>query len=789
MSQPEWMQKFKEITGKESGEEGKVVTNPIKVEEPEPEPINVEEEEEDAAALFRAAGGGDPPDDDSDGGNSEDAIDEQSPEDGTLTSGMPSTTTGYSSGMPSTTEGSSGMQSTMAGSSTGIHSSTTVSRDEDLRDSDINSTAAAEAARSSFNPGESFITEEVLVDEDGNEVVVDEDGNEIIEEEGQDETEVEEILVDEDGNEVEPEPEAPKSKSRVVDYSAENYVEEKPKPRGITYKVDLEDQRRILGIGQKKTRKSRFSWCVPLILIALVTAAVLLVVFYVFYGEKPNYGAPTLAPTSTEFQQNANDAAATTVYGPYRNSCPVNTNARQPNFLDQCNCNGSVDILADDIRERWAYYVQTFIPEVYPDWDESIDSCSAKNQALLWLSSGINNGGEISSLLRQQRFLLAVVFFQQGGIKWDRTTNWLSAKDVCTWEGVGCNADNYVDILNLDENNMVGEFSDAPAKLNAIAAYYASNNKLTGTLPSAYFNSTTLVYVDFSINELSGEFPTAISNKTKLFAINVGSNNLEGDFPTEIGQVSGLKIFNIESNGFQGSVPTQLYNLNLTDFLIGGNEFTGTVPGNLPEVPTLTSISLGPNLFEGEIPSNIAWLTNLTKLSLEGIPLTGKLPINYATNLTKLVELSIADTLIGGDIPVQFTTMSNLDVLRLSGNNLRGDIPTEFGFMTNLKSLSLDGNVLTGPIASELGYMSSLEVLELSGNEIYGTIPENFADLVNIQTLTLDNTFMDGRVPDELCDLRDADLTKFVVDCPTLVGDSAVDGIICSVPDCCTKCV
>ena len=100
MSQPEWMQKFKEITGKESGEEGKVVTNPIKVEEPEPEPIQVEEDEEDAAALFRAAGGGDPPDDNSDGGNSEDAVEEQSPEDGTLTSGMPSTTTGYSSGMP-----------------------------------------------------------------------------------------------------------------------------------------------------------------------------------------------------------------------------------------------------------------------------------------------------------------------------------------------------------------------------------------------------------------------------------------------------------------------------------------------------------------------------------------------------------------------------------------------------------------------------------------------------------------------------------------------------------------
>ena len=459
MSQPEWMQKFKEITGKESAEAGKVASNPIRVQEPEPEPEPepiVVEEEEDAAALFRAAGGGDPPDDGSDGGNSEAAVEEQSPEDGTLTSGMPSTNTGYSSGMPSTTE-SSGMQSTMAESSTGIHSSTTVSKDEDLRDSDINSTAAAEIARSSFNPGESFITEEVLVDEDGNEVVVDEDGNEIIEED-REETEVEEVLVDENGNEIEPEPEQPKSTSRVVDYSAENYVEEEPKPRGITYTVDLEDQQRILGIGQKKTRKSRFSWCVPLVLLVVIVAAALLVVYYVFYGEKPNYSAPTMAPTSSQFNQNSNDAAATTVFGPFRNTCSLSD--KQPNFLDQCKCKGSVDILADDIRERWEYYVQTFIPTVYPDWDESIDSCSPKNEALLWLSSGVNNGGEISSLMRQQRYLLAVVFFQQGGIFWARTTNWLSEKDVCTWEGVGCNAENYVDILNLDENKMVGEVSE-----------------------------------------------------------------------------------------------------------------------------------------------------------------------------------------------------------------------------------------------------------------------------------------------------------------------------------------
>ena len=48
---------------------------------------------------------------------------------------------------------------------------------------------------------------------------------------------------------------------------------------------------------------------------------------------------------------------------------------------------------------------------------------------------------------------------------------------------------------------------------------------------------------------------------------------------------------------------------------------------------------------------------------------------------------------------------------------------------------------------------------------------------------------MSGRVPNGVCALRDAELDKLIVDCPTLVGQSQVDGIICSVPDCCTECL
>ena len=520
MSTPEWMKKFQEIGQKGDEEVVSARKNEdiVKVSEsrrtdvpttsaapaPAPTPPGVsaaksESDDEDIAALFYSVGAPKPPrsedeassdeessgeessGDDSDGVNSEDAIDEP-PESQTETSGMPSMTTTTSSGMPSTTTtSSSGMPSTTTASSSAMRSTTTARDIEELGDSwvqnrtsDIDSIAAAEVGRQSFNPGESFITEEVLVDEDGNEILVDEDGNEIaVDETGEaiqegedgDEVEVdengseiheEEILVDENGNEIEPE-QVRDINDEEVEYTPDTYDDVGALPAGTTQLYDIEEQRRILGAG-KKGKTSRLSWCIPLVVFMMILATVLVVLFLVVFDEDRDKFEPQVEGEDPPmYVENPNDAAATTVFDRLRNDCTLD--AVQPNFIDQCNCVGSVETLADDIRDRWAFYAENFVPTMYPEWDEPITSCSAKNQALLWLSSGINNGGEISYELRLQRYLLAVVFFEQGGIKWSRTTNWLSENTVCEWDGVECNSDLFVRILNLDQNNMKGKVS------------------------------------------------------------------------------------------------------------------------------------------------------------------------------------------------------------------------------------------------------------------------------------------------------------------------------------------
>jgi len=570
-------------------------------------------------------------------------------------------------------------------------------------------------------------------------------------------------------------------------------------------KYDIEEQRRTLR-STEKGKRSRMSWLLPILVFLFLASAVLLVVFFIVLSEDRTISAltPTMAPvrtpvlTPTEYpqltQKNSTsqnvDAAATTEFDTVQNSCDFDT-LDQPNVIDQCDCGEErVDILADDIVARWSYLVDDFVPFIYPQWNKSTYSCSSENQALLWLSSGINNGGEINNLHRLQRYILAVVYYEQGGTEWRRSTNWLSEKSVCVWEGVECDENSYIRILNLDQNRLTGQLSDAPTSLNAIEGYFVAKNTLSGSIPKSYFTSDTLRIIDFSENALSGEI-SSLSRGNKLTDINLAVNSLNGPLPKSISNAAVLTILNVESNSFSGILPASLFDLPLTYLAIGGNTFSGTTPVGLSGVSTLTSLSLGPNLFNGEIATSLSKLTKLVQLSMIGIPdLGGRLPASFGISLTNLIELSISETGVEGDIPEQFSLMTNLEILRLNSNSLARNIPSSLGLLTNLRSLHLNDNALSGLIPSEIGLITALQELQLHTNRLAGTIPEEIGNLIDIRTLTFDGNFMDGRTPTKVCDLRAARLNNFIVDCPSFLGESqVVVGIICSIPDCCTECI
>mmetsp|Transcript_24784 Transcript_24784/g.52389 ORF Transcript_24784/g.52389 Transcript_24784/m.52389 type:complete len:1021 (-) Transcript_24784:50-3112(-) len=647
--------------------------------------------------------------------------------------------------------------------------------------------------------GDSFITEEYFVDENGNELFLDENGNEI----------QEEVVVDEEVD-VNDNDLYPKEEDGVV--GAGNEDETQKAATAINNSnmysntlrseqappfYDIEEQKRILGVGRTETR-SRMSWFIPLLACGLIFAAILLVVFFVVLNDdRQNFGTvPTMAPTGavpipldpTASSSSSIDAAATTYFDPVRNSCNF-LRLVQPNVIDQCKCDGSVDILADDIRARWEHLVNEFVPTIYPQWDEPVNSCSPENQALLWLSSGVNNGGEIDNVHRLQRYVLAIVYYVQGGTGWTRSANWMTGRFVCEWEGVECNKDSFVRVLRLDQNRLTGTLSDAPTLLNAIEGYSVAKNSFIGSIPESYFLSESLTFIDFSGCELTGALSAVVNENSSLTNINLSSNNLDGFFPQQIWKISGLKVLNLESNAFFGPLPNGLFSLPLIELSIGGNYFDGTIPEGIGNLSALTSLSLGPNLFTGAIPVSLSKATNLERVSVVGIPsLGGRLPASYGISLTNLIGFSIANTNVDGNIPPQFSMLTNLKTLRLNNNNLRGMIPSSVSMMSNLENLHLNGNSISGTVPSEIAMLSRLQELELDNNALVGTIPDEFESLRQLRTLTFVGNFMDGRAPSGVCALREAQLNKFVVDCPILIGESKVNGIICVVPNCCTEC-
>ena len=77
--------------------------------------------------------------------------------------------------------------------------------------------------------------------------------------------------------------------------------------------------------------------------------------------------------------------------------------------------------------------------------------------------------------------------------------------------------------------------------------------------------------------------------------------------------------------------------------------------------------------------------------------------ISIGSVLPPTESLIFANNHIGGDFPVQWTTMAGLQKLDVSNNQLKGQIPRSFYKMKNMRDLNLSKNDLVGLIPSELG--------------------------------------------------------------------------------------
>ena len=93
-----------------------------------------------------------------------------------------------------------------------------------------------------------------------------------------------------------------------------------------------------------------------------------------------------------------------------------------------------------------------------------------------------------------------------GGAHWLYTRNWLSNTSVCEWEGIFCDFNHIVVIIQLPNNQLRGYITDAciPEHLESLVL---DGNALRGAMPS-FEHAKHLRVVTMSDNYLTGSVPS-----------------------------------------------------------------------------------------------------------------------------------------------------------------------------------------------------------------------------------------------------------------------------------------
>ena len=309
----------------------------------------------------------------------------------------------------------------------------------------------------------------------------------------------------------------------------------------------------------------------------------------------------------------------------------------QPDIFQQCECLQSISYLHPLVLSRYEEIRQDFIKTLLGDFNEPRESCSPRNQALVWLA--IDNEEELDGVYLRDRYLLVLLYAALNGVSWSVSSGWLSSDSICDWAGVLC----------IDD-------------------IFAGQT----------VRSLSLINIG-----LSGTLPTEIALFPSLRNLDLSSNTLMGPIPSQIGSLNELATLNLQQNRFSGSIPTALSSLSTLEVLeIGFNLLTNNIPTELGQLSSLTRLSLEQNSHLGTIPTELGRLQNLLELVLNDCSLLGKIPTSIGA-MTSLEKLWLEANFLT-DIPTEIGNLSQLRLVSISRNEGLGELPSEIGNLSNL---------------------------------------------------------------------------------------------------------
>lgn len=158
-----------------------------------------------------------------------------------------------------------------------------------------------------------------------------------------------------------------------------------------------------------------------------------------------------------------------------------------------------------------------------------------------------------------------------------------------------------------------------------------------------------------------------------------------------------------------------------------------------PATGRVTSISLTANGLvpvEWELPSAIGDLTELTFLKINSQKLQGQIPA-VVYSLTKLTELWLQNNALTGSISPAIASLTELKNLYLDRNaNLGGTLPTEMGALTKLANINISKTAIGGAIPTSLANCTSMTAF-MAYETQFTDINDNWDQYPALKTLML----------------------------------------------------
>ncbi|CAN1267791.1 Putative receptor like protein 25 [Linum perenne] len=102
-------------------------------------------------------------------------------------------------------------------------------------------------------------------------------------------------------------------------------------------------------------------------------------------------------------------------------------------------------------------------------------------------------------------------------------------------------------LLDVSNNNFVGEIPETIGHLESLQLLNLSNNHFTGHIPRSFEQLRKLESLDISSNNLSGNIPSQLTVLTFLALLNTSHNSLSGEIP------HGNQFNTFDANSYLGN--------------------------------------------------------------------------------------------------------------------------------------------------------------------------------------------------------------------------------------------